>query len=107
MGRIVRKLPCVIFKATFPEIHVGSDRSEPGRPLRYFGSYHNDRVEADFSTDQLGDFTLRKEILFESYVKTEAARVEGMQACRHPLEASKMCFDPEVSNAAAHVYRGG
>lgn len=34
--------------------------------MRYFGSWDNERVEADFSKEELSNFTIRKTILFES-----------------------------------------
>lgn len=64
----MRKLKYVVYKITFPngKIYVGKDIGEPGHSLRYFGSWHNETVEADFQLGDLRDFTLRKEILFES-----------------------------------------
>ena len=37
-----------------------------GHSLRYFGSWFNPDVENDFTDAELRDFTLRKEIIFES-----------------------------------------
>ncbi|MDP2080658.1 MAG: GIY-YIG nuclease family protein [Pseudotabrizicola sp.] len=64
----MRKLRYVVYKITFPngKIYVGKDIGEPGHALRYFGSWHNESVEADFTVEDLRDFTLRKTILFES-----------------------------------------
>ena len=75
----MRKLRYVIYKITFPngKIYVGKDIGEPGHSLRYFGSWHNETVEADFSTADLRDFTLRKEILFESNDKALLSAREG------------------------------
>ena len=62
------KLPYVVYKITFPngKIYIGKDIGEPDHSLRYFGSWDNLTVEADFTTDELRDFTVRKEILFEN-----------------------------------------
>ena len=64
----VGKLQYVIYKITFPngKIYVGKDIGEPGHSLRYFGSWNNEAVESDFPLEALKDFTVRKEILFES-----------------------------------------
>lgn len=75
----MRKLRYVVYKITFPngKIYVGKDIGEPGHSLRYFGSWHNETVEADFSKSDLKDFTLRKEILFESEDKAIVSAREG------------------------------
>lgn len=58
----------VVYKLTFPngKIYIGKDESANGHSVRYFGSWSNDLVWADFTKNELRDFTLRKEILFES-----------------------------------------
>jgi hypothetical protein len=68
----MRKLPYVVYKITFPngKIYIGKDIGELGHSLRYFGSWDNLTVEADFTSEQLRDFTLRKEVLFESSDKS-------------------------------------
>ena len=65
---MVPKLPYVVYKITFPngKIYVGKDIGGDGHSLRYFGSWNNALVEADFTVEQLRDFALKKEILFES-----------------------------------------
>lgn len=70
----------VIYKITFPngKIYVGKDEGGAGHSLRYFGSWSNELVAQDFTREQLSDFTLRKEILFESSSKEEVRRVESM-----------------------------
>ncbi len=75
----MRKLPYVVSKISFPngKIYIGKDIGEPGHSLRYFGSWDNLTVEADFTTDQLRDFTLRKEILFESADKLAVSAKES------------------------------
>ncbi|MFZ4125941.1 MAG: hypothetical protein ACOYJ2_07745 [Rickettsiales bacterium] len=48
-----------------------------GHSLRYFGSWNNKLVEADFSKEELSDFFIRKQILFESDDKNEIRRKES------------------------------
>lgn len=75
----MRKLKYVVYKITFPngKIYIGKDIGEPGHSLRYFGSWHNETVEADFEAFELKDFSLRKEILFESDDKSLVTLKEG------------------------------
>src|SRR5690606_14994825 len=69
----------VVYKLTFPngKIYAGKDVGGSGHSLRYFGSWDDDLVEKDFTKEQLQDFTLRKEILFESVDKDEIGRLES------------------------------
>ena len=80
----MRKLPFVVYKITFPngKIYFGKDIGEPGHSLRYFGSWDNVSVEADFTVEELRDFALRKEILFESADKSAVA-VKESELIRH------------------------
>ena len=75
----MKKLKYVIYKITFPngKIYVGKDIGGSGHSLRYFGSWDNETVEADFSVEDLKDFSLRKEILFESPDKELVSAKEG------------------------------
>lgn len=61
----------VIYKITYPngKIYVGRDRTDT---LNYFGSANNEEIEKDFSPEQRRDFTIRKEILWESERATRA-----------------------------------
>jgi hypothetical protein len=69
----------VIYKIAFPngKIYVGKDIGGTGHSLRYFGSWNNALVSQDFTKEQLSNFTLRKEILFESNDKAEVSQKEG------------------------------
>ena len=69
----------VIYKIIFPngKIYIGKDIATAGHSLRYFGSWNNELVAADFSKEQLINFTLRKEILFESSDKNEVSIKEA------------------------------
>lgn len=73
-----RKFRFVVYKVTFPngKIYVGKDIGHNGHTIRYFGSWDADRVGADFTKEDLCDFTLRREILFESSDKVEVGRRE-------------------------------
>lgn len=69
-------MPCV-YKITYPngKIYVGSDVTDT---LTYFGSVNSRLVEEDFTPEQRRDFTVRKEVLWESpdASRSEAVRVE-------------------------------
>ncbi|MGP1715804.1 MAG: GIY-YIG nuclease family protein [Methylophilus sp.] len=69
----------VVYKLTFPngKIYVGKDIGANGHSLRYFGSWFNANVEKDFTDAELRDFTLRKQIIFESMDKAEISRMES------------------------------
>ena len=71
-------LEYVIYKITFPngKIYIGKDIAEDGHEIRYFGSWNNEIVEQDFTKEQLMNFSLKKEILFESKDKIEINRKE-------------------------------
>lgn len=68
----------VIYKITFPneKIYIGKDISQNGHSLSYFGSWNSSIVEEDFTKEQLMNFSLKKEILFESTDVTEINRKE-------------------------------
>jgi hypothetical protein len=67
----------VIYKITYPngKIYVGKDLTDT---LRYFGSPSSSLIERDFTRDERRDFTVRKEILWESdsAPDTEVNRME-------------------------------
>ncbi len=68
-----------VFKITYPngKIYIGKDLTGT---LNYFGSANSRLIERDFSPDERRDFTIRKEILWES----ETA--EGSEANRREVE---------------------
>jgi hypothetical protein len=59
----------VIYKITYPngKIYVGQDVTGT---ICYFGSPNSKLVAADFTKEQSRDFTVRKQILWESEVAT-------------------------------------
>ena len=73
------KFMYVVYKITFPngKIYVGKDIGGTGHSIRYFGSWADELIEADFSKEQLSNFVVRKEILFESANKREVSQKEN------------------------------
>ena len=61
----------VIYKITYPngKIYVGQDRVGS---IRYFGSPNSKVIAADFTPEQYRDFTVRRQILWESENATRA-----------------------------------
>lgn len=57
--------PKVIYKITYPngKIYVGKDLTDT---LTYFGSVNNKLLEKDFSAEERKNFSVKKEILWES-----------------------------------------
>lgn len=55
----------VIYKITYPngKVYIGKDLTDS---INYFGSADGTRIGADFTREQRRDFTVRKEILWES-----------------------------------------
>lgn len=60
----------IIYKITYPngKIYVGKDLTNT---LNYFGSANSRLIEADFTAEQMRDFTIRKEVLWESETATD------------------------------------
>ncbi len=60
----------IIYKITYPngKIYVGSDLTDS---INYFGSADSSLIEEDFTRKQRRDFTIRKEIIWESEKATK------------------------------------
>ena len=60
----------IIYKITYPngKIYIGSDLTDD---INYFGSANNDLIARDFTREQRRDFTVRKEIIWESEIATK------------------------------------
>jgi hypothetical protein len=60
----------VIYKITYPngKIYIGKDLVDT---LNYFGSANSKLIEKDFTREQQRDFTIRKEILWESVTASD------------------------------------
>lgn len=58
----------VIYKITYPngKIYIGKDLTNT---LNYFGSANSNLIAADFTEQQKMDFTIRKQILWESFTE--------------------------------------
>ena len=56
----------VIYKITYPngKIYIGKDLTNT---LNYYESANSRLIAADFTEEQMLDFTIRKQILWESY----------------------------------------
>jgi hypothetical protein len=61
----------VIYKITYPngKIYIGKDLTDS---INYFGSADSELIEKDFSREQRRDFTIRKEIIWESDVASDS-----------------------------------
>jgi hypothetical protein len=55
----------IIYKITYPngKIYIGKDLTDS---INYFGSASDKLIEKDFTREERKDFTIRKEILWES-----------------------------------------
>jgi hypothetical protein len=60
----------IIYKITYPngKIYVGKDLTGT---FRYFGSPNSKLLESDFNEEEKKDFTIRREILWESNDATD------------------------------------
>jgi hypothetical protein len=61
----------VVYKITYPngKIYVGQDVTDS---INYFGSANEQLIARDFTREQRRDFTIRKQILWESETATSA-----------------------------------
>ncbi len=66
----------VIYKITYPngKIYIGKYLTNT---LTYFGSVNSELVAKDFSEEQMRDFSVRKQIIFESESAEEINRMES------------------------------
>ncbi len=64
----------VVYKITYPngKIYVGSDTTDD---IRYFGSADAKLIAKDFTREARRDFTIRREILWESETATRSELV--------------------------------
>ncbi len=60
----------VIYKITYPngKIYIGQDLTDD---INYFGSADSGLIRKEFTREQMRDFTIRKEILWESETATD------------------------------------
>lgn len=66
----------VIYKITYPngKIYIGKDLTNT---LTYFGCVNSDIVSDDFTEEEKRDFTIRKEIIFESENSVDINKIES------------------------------
>ena len=75
----------VVYKITYPngKVYIGQDRTDN---VNYFGSADSALIARDFTRVQRRDFTIRREILWESETATDAEvsakEVEFIRALR-------------------------
>jgi hypothetical protein len=81
----------VIYKITYPngKIYIGQDRTDD---INYFGSAKSELIAKDFTREQRRDFTIRKEILWES----EDATVQEVTQKEIELIRAFKSNDPNV-----------
>ena len=72
----------VIYKITYPngKIYIGKDLTNS---LTYFGSVNSEFVAKDFSEDEMRDFSVRKQIIFESESAEEINKIEAQLIVEH------------------------
>ncbi len=65
----------VIYKITYPngKIYIGMDLTDS---INYFGSANSSLIEADFAREERRDFSIRKEILWETASDSEVRAKE-------------------------------
>ncbi len=90
-----------IYKITYPngKIYVGQDRTNT---LNYYGSADSALMERNLTPEQRRDFTIRKEILWESQTATKV----GGHASRVPLH-TEACGPtiPPSATTSGHGFR--
>ena len=91
----------VIYKITYPngKIYVGSDVTNS---INYFGSAASHLIAADFTPEQRRDFTIRREILWES----ETASVSEVRKKEAEFIQDLRANDPAVGYNRWPKYRG-
>lgn len=61
----------LVYQVTYPngKIYIGQDRTDS---INYFGSADSRLIEQDFTREQRRDFTIRKQVLWESESASDA-----------------------------------
>lgn len=92
----------VVYRITYPngKIYIGKDLTGT---LTYFGSPNSRVVEDDFTPEQRRDFTVRKEILWESNTATDAE----VAAKEVELIRAHRSNDPAIGYNRWPRYQGG
>jgi len=89
----------IIYKITYPngKIYIGKDLTNT---LTYFGSVNSKMVAQDFSEEQQRDFTVRKQVIFESNSTEEINKLEAQLILEHDSN------NPEVGYNKWPKFRG-
>ena len=92
----------VVYKITYPngKIYVGQDITGSAG---YFGSPNSKLIASDFTPEELRDFTIRREILWESETATNQEVNKKEVECILALQAN----DPQVGYNRRPRYRRG
>jgi len=71
MGNKLKEKMKVIYKITYPngKIYIGSDLTNN---INYFGSANNKIISEDFTKKQRKNFTIKRQILWESKTATKS-----------------------------------
>jgi hypothetical protein len=91
-----------IYKITFPngKIYVGMDLTGT---FRYFGSWSSKSVAADFTEEERADFTIRREILWQSDTASDSeVRAKEIEFI-HTLRSN----DPAIGYNGTHQAQRG
>jgi len=90
----------VIYKITYPngKIYIGKDLTDT---ITYFGSVNSEIVAKDFTREQRKDFTIRKEIIFESEDEAEINKKEPELILKYKSNDTKIGYNmwPKFKNA--------
>ena len=99
---MAKKFAHVVYKITFPngKIYVGKDVGTDGHSIGYFGSWNTKLVEEDFSKDELRNFAIRREILFEHVDVKVVSQTEIV------LIVELGANDPEIGYNRTPKFRG-
>ena len=91
----------VIYKITYPngKIYIGQDLADT---INYFGSASNELIARDFTREQRRDFTIRKEILWESESASNSAVTQKEFKFIQQLRSN----DPEIGYNKCPKFKG-
>jgi len=90
----------VVYRITYPngKIYVGSDATDN---IRYFGSADPKLIAKDFTQEERRDFTVRREILWESETATRSVLVRKENEFIKSLHAN----DPAIGYNRAPKFK--
>ena len=95
----------VVYKVTYPngKVYVGMDLTDT---ITYFGTVDSRLVAQDFTREQLRDFIVRKEIVWESETATDAeVRAVEVAMIREQRERSRRRVQPVAEAPAGPAAR--